>query len=624
MQFFVELNVPLVNVFEIIVRIDWAQEAGSMSKLLSAVFGNISLPRLAFESSETGKTITTPNLPWSVVAASILVNVLGLALPLTILQVYDRILPNQATDTLVVLVLGLCAVLAIDAVLKILRAYSVGWQAMTYSHTAHQEAIRRILFARSDVSAQGSVSEQMDSLRSLQALSDQYGSQARLLVIDIPASLIFLVVLFLIGGPIALVPIILLGLFALNSARMNGKLNTLIENRSVQDRRKYDFILEVLSGLSTIKGIGLEPLIMRRYERLQKQVAQQSYDYIELSNQGRNLSSLFTVLTTVFVVSLGAYLAMSGYISIGTVAACTLLAGQVVQPLLRGINHWTDMQRIQHDYREASRLFELPRETIVRGSHIPVTGNISLENVSFRFPNSPNFDIEGASLSIPAGQIVAFDGADGSGRATLTRLISGDLKPTAGQVLIDGHDLFGENQRSLRSQIAYVGNDSQMFTGTILQNLTLFGSQADPRKARLAANLIGLEKDIHLLPKGYDTVLGSGLEENLTDSMVQRIAIARALAKEPKILLLDDANGALDHAAETALTEALQKLKGQLTLIIVTHRPSFRAIADVQYQVEDGRLVSSQPARAAGEKSGGAAKLTVRKTGAPRNTRRAS
>ncbi|GGB33367.1 hypothetical protein GCM10011316_01790 [Roseibium aquae] len=590
-----------------------------MLNFVRSFFGNISLPGLAFESSETGKKVTAPALPRSVVAASILVNILGLALPLTILQVYDRILPNKATDTLVVLVLGLCGVLAIDALLKIIRGYLVAWQAMKYSHGAYLEAIRRILYARSDFSAQASVSQQMDSLRSLQALGDHYGGQARLLVIDIPASLIFLVVLFLIGGPVGLVPIALLALFAVITTRTNSKLNTLIENRSVQDRRKYDFILEVLSGLPTIKGIGLEPLIMRRYERLQKQVSQQGYDYIELSNHGRNLSGLFTVLTTVFVVSAGAFLAMAGMISVGTVAACTLLAGQVVQPMLRGINHWTDMQRIQHDYREASRLFDLPREARTRGQHIPVTGNISLENVSFRYATGSTFDIKDISLSIPAGQIIAFEGNDGSGRSTLTRLISGDLKPTAGRILIDGHDLFGENQRSLRSQIAYVGNDSEMFTGTILQNLTLFGSQADPRKARMAANLIGLEKDIHLLPKGYDTVLGAGLEENLTDSMLQRIAIARALAKEPKILLLDDANGALDHGGETALMEALQRLKGQLTLVIVTHRPSFRAIADIEYIIENGQLASSSRPT-----PGKPARTVARARPSSDNTRRAS
>lgn len=561
-----------------------------MASFTNKIFSNTSLPHLNFRSSESGETINTPELPRSIIITSVLINVLGLAMPLTILQVYDRILPNKATDTLVVLIVGLGIVLAIDATLKTLRSYVVGWYASSYTHKANVEATRRLLASRADTTTDASVSKHLDSLKSLQALGDQYGGAARLLSIDLPASMIFLVVLFLIGGPIGFIPIALLVLFSLRTTDLNSKLNALIEKRSQHDQRKYDFIFEVLSGLNTIKAMALEPVILRRFERLQTQTSRLGYDYINLNNRARNSGSFFTVLTTVSVVSSGALLVMSGYISIGAVAACTLLAGQVVQPLLRGINHWTDMQRINHDFREASALFERPCGDTSTANTTSVIGNIRLQNTGFRSQADVVVPVHNLNLTINAGETIAFEGSDGSGRTTLARLISGAVEPTSGTVLIDAYDLYGPDHRSVRRQIAYVGNDAEMFSGTILQNLTLFGSQSTPQTARMAADLIGLEKDIHLLPQGYDTQLGNAIEENLTDSMLQRIAIARALASEPKILILNDANGALDHRSEAELIDGLKRLKGQLTTVIVSHRPSFRAIADKQYLLADGEM----------------------------------
>ncbi|GAA0776311.1 ATP-binding cassette domain-containing protein [Roseibium denhamense] len=561
-----------------------------MATLFGDTFRSASLPQLEFKSSETGDTVKAPGLPRSVIAASIMINVLGLAMPLTILQVYDRILPNSSIDTLVVLIVGLCFVLLIDAVLKTLRSYVVGWSASAFTHKAHVEATRRLLNSRASTATDETVSKQLDALKSLQSLGDQYGGQARLLAIDLPASLIFLAVLFLIGGPIGFIPIILLAIFALRTASLNAKIDTLIEKRAVQDQRKYDFVFEVLSGLNTVKAMALEPVILRRFERLQTQISRLGFDSIDLHNKARNSSGFFTVLTTVCVVALGALLVMGGFISIGAVAACTLLAGQVVQPLLRGINHWTDMQRVKHDYREASALFDLPREDITSRSSVSVAGNIKMQGAGYRAVGDIAVPLQNINLTVNAGETIAFEGSDGSGRSTLVRMMSGGLEPTTGSVLIDGHDLFGPDHRALRREIAYVGNDAEMFSGTILQNLTLFGSRATPHKARMAADLIGLEKDIHLLPLGYDTQMGNSIEENLTDSMLQRIAIARALAGEPKVLVLDDANGALDHKSEAELAEALKRLKGQLTIIIVSHRPSFRAIADKQFLMDGGKV----------------------------------
>lgn len=561
---------------------------------------NFTLPKIRVTASQTGEVIETPGLPWSVLSASALTVLLGLALPLTILQVYDRVLPNKSTDTLLVLAIGVVAVLLLDATLKIMRGFVVSWLAASFSHKAHMEAMRRILYARSETRARMSVSRQIEELKALQSLADHYASPSRLLVIDLPASLIFLALLFVIGGPIGFVPIALILVFTLLTSSINGRLQGLVESRAQLDQRKYDFLLEVLAGLTTIKAMALEPMIMRRFERLQRTVSEEGQNYIEWSNNARDISTLFTGLTTVFIVAVGAVLVIHEQLSIGAVAACTLLAGQVMQPLLRGVNYWTDMQRINHDHREASRLFELPPEDAHPETAAAIEGHITLQRVSCEGKSGVPLDLSDSEIRIEACETVALAGPDGSGRSALLRLISGDMQPTSGKVLIDDLDLFGDDHQSLRRRIAYVGQEAQVFTGTILQNLTLFGSRADPNKARLAADLIGLERDIHLLPQGYDTMLGAGLDENLTASFLQRIAIARALASEPEILLLDNANGVLDMPGEAGLLQGLTRIKGQLTILLASHRPSFRAIADREIRLERGRLAPPPADKPAG------------------------
>ena len=170
------------------------------------------------------------------------------------------------------------------------------------------------------------------------------------------------------------------------------------------------------------------------------------------------------------------------------------------------------------------------------------------------------------------------------------KLFAGELSPVAGEVLIGGHDFSGPLKHALRKHIAYVDSRSAVFNGTIIENLTMFGAVSDIAHARMAAKLIGLEKEIHLLPKGYDTPLGADLAGKIPASPLQRICIARALAGEPKILVLDEANAQLDQQAEKGLVNALYRLKGHLTVIIVTHRPSMLAVADRQYKLADGRI----------------------------------
>jgi ABC-type bacteriocin/lantibiotic exporter with double-glycine peptidase domain len=560
--------------------------------MLKSIFSSFFLPRLKVRHSPSGRWVSSPGLSRDVIVASIFANILGLAMPLAILQVYDRVLPNTSTDTLLVLILGVTAVLVVDAVIKIARAGVVGKLGAGFNHQVHTELFRRVLDAEPTQLAKTPISVQVHQLRSLQSISDHYGDQGRLLAIDLPAGGIFLAVLVFIAGPLALIPVCLLGMFMFFALHRNKALQQVVVDRADQDDRKSDFILEVLAGAKTVKTQAMEALIMRRFERLQKVTAKLSARYMRLSGEARDASSLFGTLTTVFVVLFGALMVIHGNFSIGGVAASTLLSGQFVQPFLRAINQLTDMQRLKHDYTQVQELFELPEVQSQKQLELETDGSINLQDVTVAVGEGAREVFSNINLNIKSGQFIGFRGADGCGKSTLMKLFTGEIQPTSGQVLIGGQEFEGLYEQALRRSVAYVDSQSAIFSGTILENITMFGAVSDIAHARMAAKLIGLEKEIHLLPKGYDTQLGADLGGKVPTSTLQRICIARALAGEPKILVLDEANAQLDQQAEKGLLEALDRLKGYLTVIIVSHRPSVLAVADQQYELRDRNIHS--------------------------------
>ncbi|MEP3047284.1 MAG: ABC transporter transmembrane domain-containing protein [Roseibium sp.] len=557
----------------------------------NSIFTSFFLPKLRIRHSPSGKWISSPSLPRDVVVASVFANILGLAMPLAILQVYDRILPNTATDTLLVLMSGVIVVLIADAAIKITRVAVVGRLGAGFNHQAHLELFRRVLATKPESFARTPVSVQVHQLRSLQSVSDHYGDQARLLAIDLPAGGIYLSALIFIGGPLALVPVILLAVFMVFALKRNKVLQTVVADRADQDDRKSDFVLEVLSGAKTVKALAMEALMMRRFERLQKATALLSAKYMRLSSEARDGSSLFGTMTTIFVVLAGAAMVIQGHFSIGGVAAATLLSGQFIQPFLRAINQWTDMQRLQHDQKQVETLFYLDPVAERKPLQAESDGSIDLADVSISYADDEKrVVLSKLNLSVKSGQFIGLRGADGSGKSTLMKLLTGEIEPSSGQISIGGHDYCGPYHHALRKTVAYVDSQVAIFNGTILENITMFGAVSDVAHARMAAQLIGFEKEIHILPKGYETALGSDLGGKMPTSTLQRVGIARALASEPKILIFDEANAHLDQDAEKGLIAALQRLKGYLTVVIVSHRPSMLAVADRQYELANGSI----------------------------------
>ncbi|MEM1048595.1 MAG: ABC transporter transmembrane domain-containing protein [Pseudomonadota bacterium] len=565
-----------------------------MKRSLDPLRAVLSQSPLRFTNSANGHEVDEPGIPASVCAASVFINCMALALPLTILQVYDRVLPNQSIHTLTLLIAGLTGVIVVDAALKFLRSYLVGWAGAAYTHVASLEAFSRLMNAPSHGYETTPVSVYLNRLNALSNAGDYLGGQSRLIAMDLPFVPMFALIMYFVGGSIVLVPIVLFVVFALLGAYRSRRIREVVEERDEQDNRKYDFIIESLKGLHTIKSMAMEPQIMRRYERLQNQVGTLSHRSILLTSSAQSLGALYASLSTIVLVVYGGVLAIHGSLTIGGLACCMLLSSQIIQPLLRGIAIWSEIQTLQYRREEAAHLFELPPVPKAVTTRDDVEGRISVRNVSFRYADDQPFVLDTINLEIAAGEMIGLKGWDGSGRTTLLNLMRGDLPPTHGQVLIDGVDLRDPAARAFLPRIGYVGQTPFAFAGTVLENLTMFGSTS-MQNAKAAAELIDLETEIKRYPTGFDTPLGDGTAHDIPATTAQRINIARTLAREPAVLILDEANTAFDHRGEDALMQALTALRGQITVIIASHRPALLRLTDRAFELKGGNLHPLDP-----------------------------
>jgi ATP-binding cassette, subfamily C, bacterial LapB len=534
-----------------------------------------------------GGFVREPTVPAAVYLASFVINLLALSLPLSIMQVYDRVIPNRSFATLAWLFLGLAASLIIDFVLKTLRSVLLSWQAIRFGRNVENEGVARFLRAPNGSFEREPAAVLANRYAAAAALADYHGSQARLVSIDLPFVGIALIVMAIVSGPMVLVPASLfLGFAALAIGRAR-KFRQILDARTTQDNRKYDFIAEVLTGIHTVKAMALEPQMQRRFERLQEAVAGTTMSSISMGQANQTSALLFGSVSQLVVVAIGAAQVIDNQLSMGALACCTLLSGQILQPLLRAISLWTEEETVAHRRGEVKSLLDLPSAETRPEIHTTVNGNIRFEGVTYRHFDETGRGLSVGDISIEAGEIIGVRGKESSGRTTFLTLLKGEIEPATGIVMIDGVSTLAPQFASVRRHVAYVGATPVIFSGTIMENLTMFG----PEKrdfARKMAQLLGLEATINLLPDGYETTLGEGIGDDLPMSIAQQVNIVRALTNRPRILALDEANMLLDAVAEPALIKALNVLRGSLTVIVVTHRPSLLALCDRQIIVQDG------------------------------------
>jgi ATP-binding cassette, subfamily C, bacterial LapB len=546
--------------------------------------------------SALGAFAYMPGGIFDLVLASTFINVLALALPLTLLQVYDRIIPNDGRETLSLMIIGVGVALALEAILKLGRSYVSGWMAARFDHLGGCNAMERLLHAPIvDYERQGA-GVHLERMNALGTLKEFYAGQAVLAICDLPFAVIYLGAIYYLAGSLVLVPIVLIGFFILSASTVGKKLKGSLESRMHADDRRYNFIIEVLGGVHTIKGLAMEEQMLRRYERLQETCAGAERKVALNSASAVGIGAMFSQLTMFAVVGFGSTFVVDGVLTVGGLAACTMLAGRSMQPMQKAVGIWTRFQSVslaRDRLRELFRMKTEPAGTIAEISDMQ--GELDLQGIWFNFgKNRDGEDLppvfEDLSLTVRAGSTVGIRGDNASGKTSLLQLMNGLLLPIRGTVQVDGVDISEYDPTMIRREIAYLPQEGVLFNGTLLENLTMYRPELS-ETAYDMARLLGLDHVVAHMPFGYDTPVGDGAGDTMPRGIKQRIAIARALVDKPRVLLFDEANTAMDSAGDAMLKELLARLRGRITLVLVTPRPSLLELADEVFEISDHALI---------------------------------
>lgn len=527
-----------------------------------------------------------------VLISSILINLLALAMPFVILQVYDRVLPNHATETFTLLLAGLVMVAIFDAVLRIARSTALAWCGAQYEHLQSMRVLHQMM--RSDLLKFESrpAGYYLDRLQSLEKVRSHYTGQSILLIVDLPFVVLFLGLISAFAGSLVIVPVLFIAAFLWLSIRMGGKLRRAIEQHSDMDQRRQNFLIEVLSGIHTVKSMAMEAAMSRRYERLQMQSAQSIFELGRVNSVVQGLGANFSQVMMVVFVSIGSLAVVADNLTIGALAAGTMLCGRVLQPAMKGMLLWTQLQGVRYARDKTEQLLNLEHEAVDEGeAEVNLKGGVELRNIHFSHEGGEQELLKGIDLSIRPGEWIGITGANGSGKSTLLNLIIGFITPTEGEVLLDGQDISRMDRASVRSQIGLMPQDGVLFNGTILENITMFRDGRYVDEAIELTRKIGLDRAVRTMPEGLDTRIGGAVADTVSGGMRNRIIIVRGLVGQPPILLFDDANASFDMRNDSALVDFLRTYRGIRTMVMVSHRPSMLRLCDRTFELDNGHLI---------------------------------
>ncbi|ANQ83790.1 toxin secretion ABC transporter permease and ATP-binding protein [Azoarcus olearius] len=531
-----------------------------------------------------------------VLLAAFMINVFALGMPLFTMNVYDRVVPNNATETLWVLAVGVVVVLVADLVLRTLRGYFIDLAGNRADVKISSHIMERVLGMRME-ERPPSAGSFAANLRAFESVRDFIGSATVVSFIDLPFALVFLVVIGWIAWPLLLPFVIGVAIVLLYALSVQGRMHELSEMTYRAGAQRNATLVEGLVGLETLKALGAEAPLQRKWEKSAALLARVAAQLRLLSATATNGTSVVQQVVNVVIIVAGVYLIGRNELSMGGLIACYMLAsramapiGQVAGLLIQYHNASTALESLD---QMMQREVERPEGStfISRGSF---EGEIEFRDVGFRYPGQQTEALRGVSFRIRAGERVGVLGRVGSGKTTLEKLILGLYRPTSGAVLIDGIDMRQLDPAELRRHIGYVQQDVTLFYGSLRENLTMGAPLAEDADVIRAAEVAGIADFVNAHPQGFEMLIGER-GESLSGGQRQGVAIARAVINDPPILLLDEPTASMDHSSEEGVKRRLGEYAKNKTMIVITHRTSLLDLVDRVIVVDGGRIVADGP-----------------------------
>ncbi|MCC4855852.1 type I secretion system permease/ATPase [Vibrio lentus] len=536
------------------------------------------------------------NIYRDVLIASILINVFAIAAPMFTRLVYDKVVPNLAFETLWVLASGIFVVFLFDLLLKLMRSYFIDVAGKKSDILISSKLFSKVLGIRMEAKP-ASVGAFAKNLQEFESIREFFTSATIGSLIDLPFALMFLALIWLMAGNLVFVPVVGVVVLIIYALLIQGPLRRTIEEGSRLASQKYANLIESLAGLETVKLFSAQSQFQFRWEEAVAHMANWNIKSRRITDSIQNTAGFVQQSTNVGMIIFGVYLIAEGELTMGGLIAATMLSGRAIGPLVQLSLLSTRYNQAKSSMTLIEQVMSMPdeQEEGKRYIHRPIIqGRIALDKVTFHYPDSPVASVRDLSLTITPGEKVAIIGRIGSGKTTLERLIMGLYKPTEGHVRIDDTDMEQLHHVDVRRNIGCVPQDSNLFYGSVRDNITLGRPLVDDRDVMDAANRAGVTAFTQQDPAGLERQVGEG-GGLLSGGQRQAIAIARAFLGRPPVLLMDEPTSAMDNRSEMHIKHQLSQLLPSETLILITHKTSMLDIVDRVIVMEKGSIIADGP-----------------------------
>lgn len=543
-----------------------------------------------------GPLLSNKKIYVQVILAAALVNLLSLGTSLFTMTVYDRVIPNNAVESLIALTVGMAIALSADFVLRSLRGYFIDVAGQRVDTIVGSALFNRVLDVRISTRniAPGAFAARV---REFETLRDFFTSATLVAVVDLPFICLFLLVIWIIGGAAVVVPLIAVPVVFLVGLLIQPALRNLSDQSMDEAQDKHAVLVETVSGLETVKALGAGPVMAKRWRDAISGHARTNRKSRIFSQLAINVATSAQQMAQVGIVVVGVFLITSGAMSMGALIACVILCGRTLAPLSQIANVLSRINSARTAFAALEELMGTQTDTkqdvdYVRQSKL--SGAISFKNVSFRYPGEADWVLRNVSFDIQPGEKVAILGKIGSGKSTLTRLILGLYGASDGQIMLDETDVRQIHPDDLRRNVGAVLQDVTLFSGSVRENILMRAPGASDEDLLKVAKAAGVHDFVGGRPNGYHLRLADR-GEGLSGGQKQSIAIARAMVASPSVVVMDEPTSAMDINTENALTSRLQPLLEDKTVILITHRGTLLKLVDKIILMDKGKVVSAGP-----------------------------
>ncbi len=528
-----------------------------------------------------------------VIIAAAVANILSLASSVFIMVVYDRVVPNEAIESLIALTIGVLIAIGFEFIIKGLRASFIDRAGKRADARMTRLIFDQLLAMRLDKRRDKS-GALASVVREFETLRDFFTSATLVAVVDLPFVFLFIWVIYLIAGPLAIVPLICVPLVIATGLVIQPFLARLAAGAMETGMSKQAVLVETLNGLETVQATGSGRLMRKRFEEASEVQSELGLQNRLLSYFAINSAMSIQQLAQVLMIFYGVFLIQDGTITMGALIAGSLIGGKTLGPLTQLAQALTRANSAREAYRSLNAIMKDDDgrdENTQRLSRPVLRGEIEFKNVTYKFPGAKAPVIKNVSLKIEAGQKVAIVGKMGSGKSTLARLAAGLVEPTEGSVLIDGVDLRQIDKSDIRRNIGVMLQETWLFSGTLRENIQMGYFEYDDQHILDVAKVAGVDDFVSGHPSGYDLPLRER-GEGLSGGQRQSINLARALLHDPNFLVLDEPTSSMDTATEAAVLDRLKAWLAARTLLVVTHRNSLLKLSDRVLVMDQGSVVA--------------------------------